>query len=142
MEKPYHFFSESGPWKITAEFIAPNGNTMLSEGESIISIGSDGEIINRVRVASKEINRREIYRIVPVSPVDMVCESLTPAPGRLTGRLNIEGNMLFLRYRVEGGAKRGYMMIHRKDAVCYTHGTVFEGDTLLKDWSATLNKIA
>jgi hypothetical protein len=142
MEKPQHFFSESGTWKVTGEFVAPNGNAMLSEGEAIVTVGSDGEIINRVRVASKKINRRGIYRIVPVSPEEMVCESLASASKRLTGRFNVDGNMVFFRYKMEDSERGGYLMIHRQDAVCYTHGTLSDGDTLLQEWSATLNKIA
>lgn len=135
-----HFFSDSGIWKVIAEFVDPDGKVMHSEGESVISVGSD-EIINETWVASEEINRRNTYKITPVSKSEMVAESLNPDLPHLTGVFSLDRSMLHFKYQVDGSSVNGYEIISRKDSVCYAYGAIYDGNTLLQTWTATLNKL-
>ncbi len=136
-----HFFSDSGTWKTTAEFVAPDGRVMLSEGETVISVGKDG-VMSEAWVASEEINRRNTYRIIPVSATEMTAESVDPYQPYLTGALNIDRNNLHFKYRMEGSAVNGYEIITRKGTVCYAYGALYNGNSILQTWTATLNKVS
>jgi hypothetical protein len=139
METSKHLLSDPGTWKATAEFVDPEGHIMTSEGEAVITAGPN-EMISNVWIASDEINRSNSYRIAPVSPTRMSCESLSPDSKRLTGTFNVDRNMLFFKFRLEGCGVGGYQIIHRNGDVCYAHGALYDGDTLIQNWMATLNR--
>jgi hypothetical protein len=134
-----HFLSDSGIWKIIAEFVDPDGNVMHSEGESVISV-SETEIINDVWVVSQDINRRNTYRIKPVAKNKMIAESTNPDLPQLTGTFNVDRNILHFKYQMEGSELNGYEIISRKRNVCYAYGAVYNGNTLRHTWTAVINK--
>ncbi len=136
-----HFFSDSGNWKVVAEFLYPDGTVMSSEGEAEIMVDKGG-IFNEVRVDSLEIVRHNTYKITRVSKLEMFAESLDPDLPRLTGALRVDRNMLFFKYEMAEGDVNGYQIIHRHDTVCYTYGALYRGDMLTNTWTATLNKVA
>ena len=122
-----------------SEFVSPDGTVMNANGGSFISV-IPTEIINEAWVASKKINRRNSYRITPVSPTEYASESLNPEFGHQTGRFQIERNMLFFKFRIEGSEMDGYEIICRQSSVCYAHGALYDGKNLLNTWTTVSNK--
>ncbi len=134
-----HFLSEPGTWKVASEFVDPAGKVITSQGESVISVDRFG-ITNDQWLSSDEGSRQNSYRITPVSATEMTALSIDPEQPTLLGTLSVEGGKLFFKYRREGSAINGYEIISRCRSTCYSFGALFDGEKLLQNWSATLNK--
>ncbi len=134
-----HLFSESAVWKTTAEFVTPDGAISRAGGESVVSVG-ETEIINESWVQLGEVLRTNSYRIVPVSASELHSESLNPELGRQIGVFNIDRSTIFSRFRIENTPLGGYEIIRREGDVCYAQGALYDGDTLVNTWSATMRR--
>jgi hypothetical protein len=139
--KMKHYLSDSGIWKVIAEFVDPNGRVMHSEGESVVGVSKTG-IVNDVWVSSDEINRRNTYLItVPQRGVGgMETSSQDPDQPCLRGTFNVDRNILHFKYRMDGSAINGYEIITRKKDTCYVYGENYDGEKLLATWTAMMNK--
>jgi hypothetical protein len=136
-----HFLSDSGIWKVMAEFVDANGRVMLSEGEVVNAVSKD-EIVTDVWVASENVNRRNTYKISEpsASGEGMTARSTNPELPSITGTYNIDKNNLHFKFRMEGSDVNGYQLTTRKGNTCYAYGAQYQGDKLLVTWTATLNK--
>jgi hypothetical protein len=135
-----HYLSDSGIWRIIAEFVDPDGRVMYSEGESVVWVG-DTETTNDVWVSSKEINRRNSYSIT-TNAADgcMEVKSINPDLPQLKGTFNVDCNILHFKYEMEGTTANGHEIITRKSNTCYVYGAHYEGTELVLTWTGMMNK--
>ncbi len=135
-----HLFSESALWKTTAEFVAPDGTISRAEGESLISIRGT-EIINESWVQLGELRRTNNYKITPVSATEFNSESLNMELGKQIGVFNIDRSTIYSKFEIEGSAFGGYEIICREGDICYVQGALYDGNTLINTWSATMHNV-
>jgi hypothetical protein len=136
-----HFLSDSGIWKVMAEFVDAEGREMHADGEVVNWVGK-AEIITDLWVESEGIKRRNTYKVknLTSSGNEMIAESLSADLPHLTGTYNIEHNILHFMYHVEGTGVNGYQITTRKHGTCYAYGAHYDGGKLLMTWTAMLNK--
>jgi len=134
-----HLFSESTLWYTTSEFVAPDGKISRAKGESVISVGT-AEITNESWVEMEGVRRKNNYKITPVTQSEFTSESFNPELGRQTGIFNIDRNTIFFKFRIENTSFNGYEIIRREDTVCYAQGALYNNNTLINTWTATMYK--
>lgn len=134
-----HLFTESAVWKTTSEFVSPEGTISHAKGESTISVGEAG-ITNKSWVELGETKRVNNYKITPVSSFELTFESLNPELGKQTGIFNIDRNTIFSKFRIEDTALNGYEIIRREEDTCHVQGALYDNNTLINTWSATMRK--
>jgi len=132
-----HFLSESATWQTISEFVTPDGKISHAKGESMISV-SDMEIKNKSWAQLNGIKRTNDYKIISISPLEYIYESLNPELGKQIGKFNIDRNTLFSKFKIEGTTINGYEVIRREKDVCYAQGALYDDDSLINTWTATM----
>lgn len=138
--KNKHLFSGSGVWQTVSEFVSADGLISNAVGESIITIHENGTISNESRADIGKSIRINNYTIIPLSEREYSAESLNPELGNQTGKFNVDRNIIFSRFRLEGALLNGYEVIRREGDVCYANGALYDGDVLMNTWNAVMKK--
>lgn len=134
-----HFLSETAVWQTTSEFVTSDGTTSHARGKSVVTV-SETEIINESWAQMGEVKRINNYKITPVSPNELIFESLNPELGKQTGIFNIDRNTVFSKFKIEGSSLNGFEIIRREENTCYAQGALYDNDTLINSWTAIMNK--
>lgn len=134
-----HFLSESALWETTSEFVIPDGHISFACGESVITV-NDKKIINESWAQMENIRRVNNYHITRLSPSKFYFESLNPELGKQTGSFHRDRNTLFSKFKIEGTSLNGYEIIRREEDICYSEGALYDNDSLINTWSATMKR--
>ena len=134
-----HFLSESALWYSESEFVDPQGNIAKASGESKITV-TENEILNENWAEMGSQRRINNYRIVPVSNTEYHSESLNPELGIQIGQFNIDRNIVYSRFCIEGTELNGFEVIVRENNECRAFGSLYSANQLVNTWKAALVK--
>lgn len=136
-----NILSESATWRATLEFVDANGNISAGIGEYRIKV-TLSMITNESWMqldAGKIINNYQIFK----SGENCYCfHSDNAELGIRKGFLNVERNVLFSKFLVEGTDLNGFEVITRNRNQCHGKGAIYLKDNLVKTWTSMMVKNA
>lgn len=135
-----HLFSESAVWKTISEFVSPDGKITHAEGESVISV-QETVIMNESWAILNNTKRVNNYRITSISPYEFIFDSSNPELGKQTGVFHIDRDRVFSKFKIVETTLNGFEIVRRENDVCFVQGALYDNDTLINTWSATMHKI-
>ena len=136
-----NILSESATWRVTLEFVDANGNISSGIGENRIKVNHSmitneswmqmdaGKIINNYQILKSDENRYCFH-------------SDNTELGIRKGCLNVERNVLFSKFLVEGTDLNGFEVIIRNRNQCNGKGALYMKDNLVKTWTSIMVKNA
>lgn len=139
MKEYKHLLSESALWTTVSEFVDPKGEISKGEGQSIIEI-SDKKITNDSWANTPNGKMENKYTIRKLSETRYLYTSLNPVLGKQEGYFDVNKNYVFSKFEVENTNLNGYEVIRRIDDTCHASGALYDGNTLLNTWTATMTK--
>ena len=134
-----NLFSESGIWRSTAEFVDAKGNISAGIGESRIDI-SFPVIIHESWMELNGCKTINNYQIVKKKEGCYSFRSENPSLGIQTGVFNVDRNILFSKFIVEGTEMNGFEVIIRKKNECESKGALYKSNELINSWTAVMMK--
>jgi len=135
-----HLLSETAKWKTESEFVSPDGIISKATGESYIIVKKQ-EIRNDSWAVFGGMKRVNNYKIRIVSNYEYHFESLNPELGIQKGIFNVDRNLIYSKFTIEGTNLNGFEIIKRLDDICYANGSLYDGEKLINTWNAVMNKI-
>jgi hypothetical protein len=134
-----HLLSETATWKTQSEFVTPEGEINQGIGETRITI-MDEIILNDSWVEQGDSKIENNYKIRKVSPNEYDFESSNPDLGIQKGKFNIERNVVYSKFRIEGTGLNGFEVIERNDNICQAYGALYDKEKLVNSWKAVMKK--
>jgi len=134
-----HLFSESAHWKTTSAFVDSEGRVSEGIGESVITIGKD-KITNQSWAMAGEQKLENDYVIIPHSSTRYEFRSENPALGVQEGFFDLNGNLVYSKFRIIDTDLNGFEVIRREGDICHATGALYSGNELINTWTARMEK--
>jgi len=140
MREYKHLLSESAIWSTVSEFVDAQGNISRGEGQSTIEVTGE-QITNDSWIDPPNGRMENKYNIRKISDTRYLYTSQNPALGIQEGYFDVNKDYVFSKFRIENTNLNGYEVIRRVDDTCQTSGALYDGNTLVNTWTATMSKM-
>lgn len=134
-----NLLSETAVWRSTAEFVDAEGNISSGIGESRIEISAFG-ITNESWLELKGNKIINNYQIFKEDDHKYQFQSDNMTLGIQKGCFNVDRNILFSKFVVEGTDLNGFEIIVRNKNECHAKGALYKNDQLVNSWRAVMVK--
>lgn len=79
-----------------------------------------------------------IIKITVITDNEYLFESLNPELGIQKGIFNIDRNLIYSKFVIEGTDLNGFEIIKRVENTCYANGALYDGQKLINTWNAIM----